>query len=130
MVTVVADDAHHTQHGAEVVDRTREAFERISEAVDDMTARVSQIEAAAELINEGTSGVELSISEGSAVAEQSSASAEEVSTSDRAGDCHGPDDLRVDAGADRERRAARATRAPIPAHHLDGGTRGSRRRAS
>ncbi len=66
-VAVFEDGAGRTDQGVIVVEQTRQAFERIGEAVSDVDERMRQIVAA-------TSDV-------AAVAEQSSASAEEVSAS-------------------------------------------------
>jgi methyl-accepting chemotaxis protein len=44
-VTVVQDGAARTKHGATIVERTRQAFERIGVSVEDMSQRVQQIAA-------------------------------------------------------------------------------------
>jgi methyl-accepting chemotaxis protein len=80
-VTVVQDGAQRTQEGAAVVDQTREAFLKIGEAVDDMTARVEQIAAVSAEISASATKMQEHIGEAAAVAEQSSASTEEVSAS-------------------------------------------------
>ena len=80
-VTVVQDGAQRTQEGAAVVDQTREAFVKIGDAVDDMTARVEQIAAVATEISASAQRMQEHIGEAAAVAEQSSASTEEVSAS-------------------------------------------------
>ncbi|MBV9604013.1 MAG: methyl-accepting chemotaxis protein [Solirubrobacterales bacterium] len=80
-VAVVQEGAKRTDDGAGVVEQTREAFERIGAAVEDMTARVEQIAAASEETAAGAGRMQVSITEVAAVAEQSSASAEEVSAS-------------------------------------------------
>jgi methyl-accepting chemotaxis protein len=66
-VEVVEDGATRSQHGAEVVEQARAAFERIGEAVRDVSARIGEIATAT--------------TEVAAVAEQSSASTEQVSAS-------------------------------------------------
>jgi methyl-accepting chemotaxis protein len=81
VVAVVEDGSRRTDHGTEIVEKARDAFTRISDAVEDMSARVQQIAATAEQIAAGTETVQLSIAEVCSVAEQSSASAEEVSAS-------------------------------------------------
>jgi methyl-accepting chemotaxis protein len=80
-VAVVHDGARRTAEGADVVEQTRQAFEQIGAAVDDMTARVELIAEAAKQSAAGASHMQASITEVAAVAEQSSASAEEVSAS-------------------------------------------------
>jgi methyl-accepting chemotaxis protein len=81
VVGVVEDGAERTQEGAGVVEQTREAFQHIGTAVEDMTARIEQIAAAAQQVAATAAGMQDSIAEVAAVAEQSSASTEEVSAS-------------------------------------------------
>ena len=81
MVGVVADSAKLTEEGVATVDRTRDAFEAIGVAVEDMTARVREIATAVGHISGQTRQAELDVAEVAAVAEQSSASAEQVSAS-------------------------------------------------
>jgi methyl-accepting chemotaxis protein len=66
-VTVVEDGAARSAEGADVVEESRAAFERIGEAVRDVSARIADIAQAT--------------TEVAAVAEQSSASTEQVSAS-------------------------------------------------
>ncbi|MFN8201312.1 MAG: methyl-accepting chemotaxis protein [Solirubrobacteraceae bacterium] len=66
-VGIVEDGAERSEHGAEVVEQARAAFERIGDAVRDVSARIGEIATAT--------------SEVAAVAEQSSASSEQVSAS-------------------------------------------------
>ena len=80
-VSIVQDGAQRTHESTAIVERTREAFERIGAAVDDMTARVEQIAAVSEEISASTVSMQEHIGEVAAVAEQSSASTEEVSAS-------------------------------------------------
>jgi methyl-accepting chemotaxis protein len=80
-VTVVEDGATRTQHGAAVVEQTREAFLSIGQAVEDMNTRIEQIAAAAEQITASASNMQHTVGEVAAVAEQSSASSQEVSAS-------------------------------------------------
>jgi methyl-accepting chemotaxis protein len=80
-VSVVEDGAKRTADGAAVVEKTREAFERIEASVDDMTSRIEQIAAAAQQIAASATSMQESIAEVAAVAEQSSASTEQVSAS-------------------------------------------------
>jgi methyl-accepting chemotaxis protein len=80
-VAVVHEGARRTDEGAGVVEQTRQAFERIGAAVDDMTARVERIAADSEQTAAGANRMQASITEVAAVAEQSSASAEQVSAS-------------------------------------------------
>jgi len=81
VVVVVADGAKRTEDGVATVEQTREAFEQIGTAVEEMSERITEIAAAAEQISAETTEMENSISEVAAVAEQSSASAEQVSAS-------------------------------------------------
>ena len=81
MVGVVAGSAKLTEEGVATVDRTRDAFEAIGVAVEDMTARVREIATAVGHISGQTRQAELDVAEVAAVAEQSSASAEQVSAS-------------------------------------------------
>ena len=80
-VTVVEDSAVRTEQGTAVVIRTREAFQRIGDSVEDISARVEQIAAASEQIAASAEMMQDSISEVASVAEQSSASTEQVSAS-------------------------------------------------
>ena len=80
-VSVVEAGAQRTADGAAVVEQTREAFQTIGHAVDDMTARIEQIAAAAEQITASATGMQDGMAEIEAVAEQSSASTEQVSAS-------------------------------------------------
>jgi methyl-accepting chemotaxis protein len=80
-VAVVQEGAQRTGDGASVVEQTRQAFERIGAAVDDMTARVEQIATASEETAAGASRMQASITDVAAVSEESSASAEQVSAS-------------------------------------------------
>jgi methyl-accepting chemotaxis protein len=80
-VGVVEAGAKRTADGASVVEKTREAFQRIESSVDDMTARIEQIAAASQQMAASANSMQESIGEVAAVAEQSSASTEEVSAS-------------------------------------------------
>jgi methyl-accepting chemotaxis protein len=80
-VTVVEDGARKTADGAAVVERTREAFLMIGQAVDDMTERVEQIAAASQEISASAASMAEHIGQVASVSEASSASAEEVSAS-------------------------------------------------
>jgi methyl-accepting chemotaxis protein len=80
-VTVVEDSAVRTEQGTAVVTRTREAFQRIGDSVEDISGRVEQIAAAAEQIAASAETMQDSMSEVASVAEQSSASTEQVSAS-------------------------------------------------
>jgi methyl-accepting chemotaxis protein len=81
VVGVVETGARRTEDGAGVVERTREAFLSIGEAVDDMASRVDQIASAAQEISAAAGTMRETIGEVASVAEQSSASTEEVSAS-------------------------------------------------
>ncbi|MGO9901605.1 MAG: methyl-accepting chemotaxis protein [Solirubrobacteraceae bacterium] len=80
-VAVVEDGATRTQHGAAVVEQTREAFLSIGQAVEDMNTRIEQIAAAAQQITASASNMQHTVGEVASVAEQSSASSEQVSAS-------------------------------------------------
>jgi hypothetical protein len=80
-VHVVEDGARLTADGAVVVEKAREAFERIESSGDDMTARIEQIAAASQQIAASATSMQENIIEVAAVAEQSSASTEQVSAS-------------------------------------------------
>ena len=79
VVDVVADGAQRTEDGVHTVQRTREAFEQIGAAIEDMSERVGEIAAAIEQIAAEAEQAEGNVTEVAAVAEQSSASAEQVS---------------------------------------------------
>ena len=81
VVGVVAESAERTEESVGTVEQTRDAFERIGVAVEDMTARITEIAGAAQQISAETQQMEASIGEVASVAEQSSASAEQVSAS-------------------------------------------------
>jgi methyl-accepting chemotaxis protein len=81
VVTVVEDGAKRTADGAATVEQTRTAFERIDTSVEDVTTRIAQIAAAIQQIAEGARQSQQDIMDVASVAEQSSASTEEVSAS-------------------------------------------------
>ncbi|MGP0048424.1 MAG: methyl-accepting chemotaxis protein [Solirubrobacteraceae bacterium] len=78
-VAVVQDGSRRTEQGADVVERTRAAFERIGSSVDDMTIRIEQIAAVSDQIADSAATMQAAITEIAAVAEESSVSTEEVS---------------------------------------------------
>jgi methyl-accepting chemotaxis protein len=80
-VAAVQLGVEQTHGGVETVAQTREAFTRIGESVEDVTARVEQIAGAIRQIAEGGEQMRDSIATVAAVAEQSSASSQEVSAS-------------------------------------------------
>jgi len=80
-VAVVQDGAMRTEHGAAIVDRTRDAFARIGVSVDDMTQRVEQIATMSQQVADSTVRMQDSVDAIAAVAEQSSASTQQVSAS-------------------------------------------------
>ena len=81
VVGVVADGAARTDEGVATVERTREAFLMIDQAVEGVGAQIASIAAAVEQISAGSARAEGDVAEVAAVAEQSSASAEQVSAS-------------------------------------------------
>jgi methyl-accepting chemotaxis protein len=81
VVDVVADSARRTEEGVASVRRTREAFEQIGRAVEDVTAHVQEIAAGVQQIAAEAERAESDVTEVAGVAEQSSASAEQVSAS-------------------------------------------------
>ena len=64
-VRVVEDGAARTREGAAVVERTREAFVCVGEAVDEMTARVEQIAAVSGQVSSSAASMQEHIGEGS-----------------------------------------------------------------
>ncbi|RKQ86453.1 methyl-accepting chemotaxis protein [Solirubrobacter pauli] len=81
VVGVVETASGQTEDGAATVDQAREAFLRIGEAVDGMTARVEAIVGVADRIAAGATAMETGIGEVSLLAQESSASTEQVSAS-------------------------------------------------
>jgi methyl-accepting chemotaxis protein len=81
VVGVVAEGGRRTADGVATVEQTREAFEAIGAAVEDVTGRVAEIATSVHQISAEASRAETDIAEVAAVAEQSSASAEQVSAS-------------------------------------------------
>jgi methyl-accepting chemotaxis protein len=81
VVAVVAESGKRTTEGVDTVAVTRDAFERIGTAVENMTARITEIADAAHEMSAGTQQMEANIAEVASVAEESSASAEQVSAS-------------------------------------------------
>jgi methyl-accepting chemotaxis protein len=80
-VTVVETGSERTAGGVETVERAKDAFMRISDAVEDMGGRVDQIATAIDQIASAGRSMEESITQVAAVAEQSSASSQQVSAS-------------------------------------------------
>jgi methyl-accepting chemotaxis protein len=78
-VEVVEDGAKRTEAGTATVDQAREAFLRLGESVDDMSARIERIAQGIATIAEVSERMQHDMTEVAAVAEQSSASTEEVS---------------------------------------------------
>ena len=78
---MVKAGAQRTADGTEVVEQTREAFQRIETSVEDMTAQIEQIAAASQQISASATSMQENINEVAAVAEESSASTEQVSAS-------------------------------------------------
>jgi methyl-accepting chemotaxis protein len=81
VVASVDTAADRTKDSVVSVQQTREAFERIGDAVEDMTNRIAGIAASVEQISAETQRAEGDIAEVAAVAEESSASAEQVAAS-------------------------------------------------
>jgi methyl-accepting chemotaxis protein len=81
VVDVVADGAKRTEDGVSTVQRTREAFEQIGAAIEDMSGRVGEIATAVQQIAAEAQRAEDNVIEVASVAEESSASVEEVSAS-------------------------------------------------
>src|SRR5579871_737308 len=78
-VEVVESGAARTQDGAAVVEETREAFLKIGTAVDEVSNRIEQIAAASQEIAATAQSMQDNITEVAVVAEESSASTEQVS---------------------------------------------------
>ena len=81
VVGVVADGAQRTEDGVATVERTREAFEAIGTAVEDMAARVGEIAAAASRSAPRPSAAETSSARSPRWPRSPRASAEQVSAS-------------------------------------------------
>jgi len=81
VVDVVETASTQTVDGAATVEQAREAFLRIGEAVDGMTARVEAIVGVADRIAADATAMESGIGEVSLLAQESSASTEQVSAS-------------------------------------------------
>ena len=81
VVEVVAESARRTGDGVASVQLTREAFEQIGRAVEDVTAQVNEITAGVQQIAAEAERAESDVTEVASVAEQSSASAQQVSAS-------------------------------------------------
>jgi methyl-accepting chemotaxis protein len=81
VVGVVAQASRRTEDGVATVERTREAFQVIGVAVEEMATRVGEIAIAVEQISAEAARAEADITEVASVAEESSASAEQVSAS-------------------------------------------------
>jgi methyl-accepting chemotaxis protein len=80
-VEVVEGGSRQTEDGAATVEQARDAFVRISDAVQDVGARVEQIAASIQGIASAGSRMQDSMNSVAAVAEQSSASSQQVSAS-------------------------------------------------
>jgi methyl-accepting chemotaxis protein len=81
VVEVVAESAKRTGDGVASVQLTREAFEQIGRAVEDVTTQVHEITAGVQEIAAEAQRAETDVTEVATVAEQSSASAQQVSAS-------------------------------------------------
>ena len=78
---MVENGTKRTQDGAAVVEQTREAFLSIASSVETITTRIEQIAIAAELTLASGQTMQDSINELAVVAEESSASTQQVSAS-------------------------------------------------
>ncbi len=78
-VRVVDDGARKTLDGTTIVERTRDAFLAIGEAVEDMVGRIDRTAGAAQQVSTAASRMQESIGQVAMVAEESSASTQEVS---------------------------------------------------
>ena len=81
VVPATTDGARRTEDGVATVLRTREAFEAIGAAIEDMSARVGEIAGAVHSISAEAQRAENDVSEVANVAEQSSASVQQVTAS-------------------------------------------------
>ena len=79
VVAMVQDGAQRTQDSTVTVDRAREAFLRIGESVEDVSARAGRIATAAQQISAGVERIAGEVADVAAVAEQSSAATQQVS---------------------------------------------------
>ena len=80
-VQVVEEGHQQTDSGAAIVQRTREAFSSISEAVDDMHTRIGEVSRASERVGSGSARLREMIEELSDVASHSSSATAQVSAS-------------------------------------------------
>jgi methyl-accepting chemotaxis protein len=78
---VVQDGSERTDSGAIVVERTREAFSSIEEAVHEMHSRIGEVSKASERVTTGSRQLREMIEEVTTVATRSSASTAQVSAS-------------------------------------------------
>jgi hypothetical protein len=78
-VSVVEDGAHRTGESAATAAQTREAFERIGEAVTEMTEQSEDISRATQRISDGADRMRSEMESIAAVAEQASAATEHAS---------------------------------------------------
>jgi methyl-accepting chemotaxis protein len=81
VVEIVEQGSRQTEDGVATVEQAREAFNRISSAVVDMSGRVQEIASSIEHIASAGTRMQDSMTSVAAVAEQSSASTEQVSAS-------------------------------------------------
>ncbi len=81
VVGVVGEGARRTADGVATVEQTRDAFERIGDAVEDVSAKVAEIAAALQQISAESTRAEDGIREVARVAENSTASTQEISAS-------------------------------------------------
>jgi methyl-accepting chemotaxis protein len=81
VVDVVEQGSQQTADGVVTVEQARDAFNRISNAVEDVSGRVQEIASQVELIASAGTRMQDSMTSVAAVAEQSSASTEQVSAS-------------------------------------------------
>jgi methyl-accepting chemotaxis protein len=80
-VQVVEQGHQQTDSGAAVVQRTREAFSSISDAVNDMHTRIGEVSRASERVGTGSASLREMIEELSGVASRSSSATAQVSAS-------------------------------------------------
>jgi methyl-accepting chemotaxis protein len=80
-VSAVTVGTRRTEDGVQVVDQTRDAFEQIDHAIEDMTGRVDRIVSIAERIAASAGEMQAAVGTVAEVAEQTSASTRKVAAS-------------------------------------------------
>ena len=120
VVGVVNDGTQRTQDGVATVERTREAFEAIGGAVEDMATRVTQITGAVQEITVETARVESEVADVDLGRRAVLGLGPAGVGVDRADQRHRAGDRRLRADPLRHGRAAPRARSPLQARRLTG----------